>query len=250
MKLLLDIGNTRLKWAWWDHGLKPGGAQAHAGHSPEAVLAAIDLKLMPTEIWAASVAAPVLRAAVEDWAMRHSALTVRWVKSQPFACGVHNAYAQADRLGVDRWLAVIGAYHRARGAACVVDAGTALTLDAVDARGRHLGGLIAPGLSTQRQSLRSHTQVRADEPDQTLEWLGRDTDHAVAWGSLHGIVGLIERVYAGICREHGTITPFITGGEASRLLPHLGADWVIAPQLVLEGLARVATESGGSPKPA
>ncbi|MGH8454861.1 MAG: type III pantothenate kinase [Nevskiales bacterium] len=251
MKLLLDIGNSRLKWAWWDQGLKPGGAQTHVGQSPEAVLAAIDLRLMPTQIWAASVAAPILRAALEAWAMRHCNVPVRWVHSQSSACGVHNAYARPERLGVDRWLAVIAAYHRVRGAAFVVDAGTALTVDAVDTRGRHLGGLIAPGLGTQRQSLHKSTQLRASTPEGRADWLGADTDMAVAWGTLHGVIGFVERVYTGIRREHGDIVanilPIITGGEASLLLPYLGPEWVAAPDLVLEGLAHVAVEAEATP---
>jgi len=247
MKLLLDVGNSCLKWAWWDHGLKPGGAVAHAGRSPEAALDAIDLRLMPSEVWAASVAAPVLRAALEAWAMRHLNLSVNWASSQRSACGVHNAYAQPERLGVDRWLAVIAAYHNIGGAAFVADAGTALTLDAVDSKGRHLGGLIAPGLGTQRRSLHGSTQVRVDAPQGRAEWLGADTDTAVAWGTLHGSIGLIERIYAGILREHAPITPLITGGEAPLLLPYLGSEWMTSPDLVLEGLARVAMEANRPP---
>jgi type III pantothenate kinase len=242
MKLLLDIGNTRLKWGWWDHDLKSGGAVVHAGRSPEAVLDAVNLKLLPTEIWAASVAAPALRAAVGDWAQRCCNVTPRWVASTASACGVRCAYAQPEKLGVDRWLSVIAAYHRAGGAACVVDAGTALTLDVVDARGQHLGGLIAPGLGTQRQSLRKETQLRVQEAQDSPTWLASDTDTAVAWGTLHAVIGLIERVLAGIPREQAGLARLLTGGEAEQLLPHLGAGWILAPHLVLEGLARVAQE--------
>jgi type III pantothenate kinase len=159
------------------------------------------------------------------------------------ACGVRSAYAQPEKLGVDRWLSVIAAYHRAAGAACVVDAGTALTLGVVDARGQHLGGLIAPGLGTQRRSLRKETQVRAQDGQDSLAWLGTDTDMAVAWGTLHGVLGLIERVYAGIWREHEGIVPILTGGEAEILRPYLDPAWQLAPDLVLEGLARVALEA-------
>lgn len=247
MKLLLDVGNSRLKWAWWEHGLKPGGAVAHTGHSPEAALDAMDLRLMPSEVWAANVAAPGMRAALEAWALQHFNIPVRWVSSQRSACGVRNAYEQPEKLGVDRWLAVIAAYHQIGGAAFVVDAGTALTVDAVDVEGQHLGGLIAPGLTTQRQSVRSQTQVRARPPEGHAEWLGADTDSAVAWGTFHGVLGLIERVCAGIRRDHAPITPVITGGESPLLLPYLGSEWISAPDLVLEGLARVAMEANNSP---
>ena len=243
MRLLLDAGNTRLKWAWWDHGFKPGGTVVHAGRSPQAVMDAIDLKLVPKQVWVANVAAPTLHAAIEDWAQRQYNVMPRWVVSQATACGVHSAYAQPEKLGVDRWLALIAAYHRVHGAAIVVDAGTALTLDVVDARGQHLGGLIAPGLGTQRQSLWKGTQVRADTAQGPVHWLANHTDAAVAWGTLQGVLGLIERVYAAIRSEHAGIVPIMTGGEATQLMPHLDSGWQWVPDLVLEGLARIATEA-------
>ncbi|HXG29348.1 MAG TPA: type III pantothenate kinase [Nevskiales bacterium] len=246
MKLLFDIGNTRLKWAWWDQTLQSGGARVHAGHSPQAVLEALELERKPAELWVASVAAPALHAAIEGWAQTRWGLVPHWVSSGAAACGVRNAYAQPARLGVDRWLAMIAAYRRARGAVFVVDAGTALTIDVVGAGGQHCGGLIAPGLATQRQSLRQVTQVRAGDPAQAPGWLGIDTDTAVSWGTLHGVLGLIDRVLAGIRREHAAITPFITGGDAAALQPLLAGEWLLAPDLVLEGLACVASESKGS----
>jgi type III pantothenate kinase len=247
MRLLLDIGNTRLKWAWWDQALKPGGALVHTGRPPRAVLEALDLKLKPDELWVASVAAPELRAAIGDWAQTRWGRVPHWVSSSATACGVRNAYAQPERLGVDRWLAMIGAWRRAQAAVYVVDAGTALTLDVVDAGGQHRGGLIAPGLETQRLSLRRGTQVRASDPGLGPGWLASDTDAAVSWGSLHGVLGLIERVLAGISHEHAAIVPFITGGDAARLRPLLTGEWALAPDLVLEGLACVAAESASTP---
>lgn len=242
MKLLLDAGNTRLKWAWWDHGFRPGGAVVHAGRSPEAALAALDLKLLPTEVWAAGVASPAVHAAMEDWAQRCNQLTPRWVTTAASACGVRCAYRNPDKLGVDRWLSLIAAFHRVRGAACVVDAGTALTLDVVDAHGQHLGGLIAPGLGAQRRGLRRETQVRSREARDAPTWLARDTDSAVAWGTLHAVIGLIERVHARVSVSVPDMACLITGGEAEQLLPHLGDGWAFEPHLVLEGLARIANE--------
>lgn len=241
MKLLFDIGNSRLKWAWWKQGLKAGGALTHAGQSPEKVLEALDAGIRPDEVWAASVAAPGLRQGLEAWVMRHHALPVRWVVSQAEACGVRNAYAQPEKLGVDRWLAMIAARRRAAGAVFVVDAGTALTLDVVDAQGSHRGGLIAPGLDTQRRSLLSHTQLRAVPFAGLPAWLGTDTDMAVTWGALHGAIGMIMRVHEAICSEHPGITSIITGGDAHWLLPYLGPDWQHLPELVLEGLGHVAS---------
>ncbi len=253
MKLLLDIGNSRVKWAMSNADLGPGHALEHAGRTLEAALAEISLPAGPREVWVASVASLDQRAAVEAWANRQFGLPVRWVASEAFACGVRNAYANPERLGVDRWLAVIAGHARLQAGdqavALVVDAGTALTLDAVDRAGQHLGGLIAPGLLTQRQSVRRQTQVRANETRATRPGLlGQDTDSAVAWGTYHGVIALIERIHAGICREHPSVLPLITGGDAQQLHADLASAWCLIPDLVLEGLHRVALEAQESPK--
>lgn len=245
MRLLLDIGNSRLKWTLSGSGWLPGTAIAHAGRALEAALNEISPKTAPTELWVASVTNADLRVTVEAWARQQFGLAVHWAESQGSACGVRNAYAEPRRLGVDRWLAVIAGHARLQAVdsavALVVDAGTALTLDVVDRNGLHRGGLIAPGLATQRQSVRSQTQVRAyvSKPLHPA-LLGQDTDSAVAWGTYHGAIGLIERIYAGICREYPSVLPLITGGDACLLHADLGTGWQMAPDLVLEGLQELA----------
>lgn len=243
MKLLLDIGNSRLKWARAEQGLQPSGAISHLGKSFANALDAIEVKAPPAEIRAACVAAPEIRQAVEFWAKARFGLPVNWAVSQAEAYGVRNGYTKVEQLGVDRWLAVIAAFHRAKGAALVVDAGTALTLDVVTADGQHLGGLIAPGLMTQRQSLRNQTQLRVTEKESAITWLAQDTDRAIALGTTHGALGLIERVRAGICAEQGSMSFFLTGGEAEQLAPLIGAEWQLVPLLVLEGLALLSPGS-------
>lgn len=243
MKLLLDIGNSRLKWASLDPELQAGDAIAHTGRSFAEVLDSIETKLAPTEIRAACVAAPETRHAVSSWAQARFGISVLWARSQASAAGVRNGYINPGQLGVDRWLAVIAAFHRARGAAFVVDAGTALTIDAVTADGRHLGGLIAPGVATQRQGLRNQTQLRASHEDGPMAWLAQDTDQAIALGTIHGPIGLIQRVCAAIYAEHVGMSLFLTGGEAVLLASELGAEWQLAPHMVLEGLALLPPES-------
>jgi len=248
MKLLLDIGNSRLKWAFLNPELQAGDAIAHAGSAFARILDTIRPEAAPTEIRAACVASPDICHAVESWARLRFALPVHWARSQVSVAGVRNGYADPGQLGVDRWLAVIAAFHRAHGAAFVVDAGTALTIDVVTAGGQHLGGLIAPGVATQRRSLRNQTQLRASHEDASMAWLAEDTDRAIALGTIHGQIGLIERVRAGIFAEHGDMSLFLTGGEAPRLASELSMKWQYAPQLVLEGLALLPPESFSLPK--
>lgn len=239
MKLLLDIGNTRIKWAWLAaDGLQSGGAAVHAGQSLDHVLESIELSQRPDAVCAASVAGPTLNAAVEHWAEGRKQ-TVRWVRSTAAACGVRNAYAQPERLGVDRWLAVIAGYHRAGGAAFIVDAGTALTVDVVDAEGHHQGGLIGPGIGTMRASIFGSTQIQAAPLAEDPQILAQGTDDAIAWGTFVAALGFIERAYTQACSRYGNLPAYITGGEAPLLSAQLPSDWFIAPDLVLEGLARV-----------
>jgi len=130
------------------------------------------------------------------------------------------------------------AWSEACGAACVASAGTALTFDAVDAQGQHLGGVIAPGLLTMQQAVLGATRFAAAGPAQDYsEGLGRDTEACVRQGALHAGAGLVERLAA---RHGGGARCLLTGGDAERLLPHLGGSWSLRPNLVMEGLLAYA----------
>ncbi len=243
MKLLLDIGNTRIKAAF-DDGQGIGKSQAimHSGQIPRESLEEITIDTPPKEIWVACVAGPVMQEVVLKWADECWDVEPDFVTTEAQACGVNNAYSKPNTLGVDRWLAIIAAHHRGKGPACVVDAGTCLTLDVVDAKGRHLGGLIAPGVASQRDAVWGRTQVRARTQDGELGVLADSTDDAVSFGTLHGPLGLIERVCAQLPVSKEPMRHLITGGETALLLPYLEG-WEAAPDLVLEGLAILARAS-------
>lgn len=243
MNLLLDIGNTRIKAASEnEQRLSAVQAVVHAGVSIDEALATLHFDALPQSVWVSCVAGPVVQAAVIAWAERTWGLQPCFVATEATACGVVNAYAEAGNLGVDRWLAVIAAHHRAAGAACVVDAGTCLTFDAVNAQGQHLGGLIAPGVTSQRSAVWGRTQVRAHTQDLQLDALAASTNDAVSFGTLHGPLGLIERVLAQVNADLDAEQLLLTGGEAVLLLPHLEG-WEWAPDLVLEGLAVLANQN-------
>lgn len=240
MKLLLDIGNTRLKVAGTEgKGFVDSVAIEHAGGRLTEALEEVASRHAPEEIWVACVAGPQLQEAVQCWADERWGLEPRFVSTTAQACGVVNAYAQPENLGVDRWLAVIAAHRRGQGAVCVVDAGTCLTVDVVDASGRHLGGLIAPGVNNQRAAVWGRTQVRARMQDCDLMPLADNTDDAVGFGTLHSSLGLIERVLAQLETALPIERRLLTGGEAALLLPYL-TGWEQVPDLVLEGLAALA----------
>lgn len=248
MDLLLDIGNTSLKWATFDGAeLSPMGSARHHGALPVDVLAAWDDltgidRLLLGRVGPAAVEAAVLRVAETCWGPR-----VERVATSAGAFGVRVAYAEPARLGVDRFLALIGALHIAGPdnadavPRLIVDAGTAITYDLLDADGTHRGGLILPGIGAMRETLFAGTQIPRYEPaDVTQPWAA-DTAEAIAAASIQAPAALAERLHGRLAGGTGK-TPLLllTGGDAERLLPALAVPSVLVPDLVLRGLARFA----------
>lgn len=245
MNLLVDIGNSAIKWGSSDGGrqLVTGRAE-HAGRKPGELLAELWAGLgRPERVLCASVAGEAWSDALRIWCGTHWQLAPEFVSSEADRAGVHNGYREPGRLGVDRWMALLGAWHAWGGPACIIDAGTALTIDALDADGRHLGGLIMPGVELMRRSLFSNTQGISDEAPGEAALLGTDTRAAVTGGTLFAAVAGIERVVADLQQALGPALQLVlTGGEAGRLLPLLRGSYRHDPDLVLRGLAVIAGE--------
>jgi len=245
--LLLDIGNTRLKW-----GLLDNGAIHRTGHiSQERVhedgLTALTSKLprRVDTVFASNVAGVSFATRLSGVIGMHCNCDVHFVHSSASACGVTNSYRQPRRLGVDRWVAMIGAWSEFESSCLVVDAGTAVTIDAIDKTGQHLGGQILPGVSLMAQALASKT---SDIPDTSrrsarrangIGMFARNTGGAVAYGALNAIVGAIERARDIMFSEGHSPELVLTGGDASRILSSLGTEPNHRPHLVLQGLARM-----------
>ncbi|WP_445571249.1 pantothenate kinase [Pseudomonas sp. E102] len=166
---------------------------------------------------------------------------VRAVPAREMA-GVTNGYEEYDRLGLDRWLALLGGFHLASGACLVLDFGTAVTADFVAADGEHLGGFICPGMPLMRNQLRTHTRrIRYDDTaaERAHETLapGRATVEAVERGCMLMLRGFVltqlelARQYWGQDFE-----VFLTGGDAS-LVVGVVPQAKVAPDLVFVGLA-------------
>jgi len=156
--------------------------------------------------------------------------------------GVRNGYREYQRLGLDRWLAVLGAYHVAGKACLVLDLGTAVTSDFVAADGEHLGGFICPGVPLMRNQLRTHTRrIRYDDvaAEAALQVLapGRSTVEAVERGCYLMLRGFVQ-TQLELAREYWGegFEVFLTGGDAplvEKILP--GAR--VMSDLVFIGLA-------------
>jgi type III pantothenate kinase len=254
--LLVDIGNTRIKWAPLV-GRRVGRqrAAAHAGWTAQHFVRQLYGGRPPQRVVVVSVArAPVERAFV---AATHAACGAgpEFVRSERSRCGVTNGYREVWRLGADRWVALIGARASLRRprAACVVDAGTAITLDLLDADGRHRGGAIVPGPDLMVSSLlqdtggirrRAGTTAVAAAAARAL--FARATREAVAAGALHASAAAIDRACALGARALGArraLPLVLTGGAAAALRPLLATRQVQeVPDLVLRGLAAIVAE--------
>lgn len=236
MILLLDIGNSRLKWALADgRRVRASVARSHGGR-PSDLLATMKLPRVDS-IWIAHVMGAAHERDITHALRVRTRIKPRFARSEARRAGLRVAYRDPSRLGVDRFLSMLALWTQARRAFCVANAGTALTFDAVDARGRHLGGLIAPGLATAYQAVLGATRFDlALKPSDFTRGLGTDTDGCVRQGVLHECVGLIEHAARNVRKR----ARFIGGGDAQVLLQYLSQGWKARPDLVLEGLLAYA----------
>lgn len=251
MILLLDAGNSRLKWAILRNGhFEHGGVLEQTGDAVKELASAAWGELdAPESVLVANVAGEPLRRALNSWMRRHWKLTPDYVVACAEQFGIRNAYAEPGRLGVDRWLALLAARELFQGPLCVIDCGTALTIDVLAQDDRHLGGLIIPGLQLMRDALVGRAEAIREQMRQAsheqVRLLGADTGSAVVGGTLYAEIAVIDRIFADLRAELGNgLRCILTGGDAPRLQPLLSASTHHEADLVLRGLARVARVEG------
>lgn len=239
MLLCLDAGNSRLKY-----GLHDAGRWRAHGAIDHAALDDLPARLphAPRRIVACNVAGAASAARIAALAAR-LAVPLDWLESGPAACGVTSGYDNPRQLGADRWAALIGARALHAGAAVVVMAGTATTIDALDATGRFRGGLILPGLGLMRSTLAENTAGLPQARGRYRE-LATNTDDAIASGALHATFGAIARVRASLGGEASCL---LSGGAADELAARIPPPLVRIEYLVLEGLARYGDDRAASP---
>ena len=256
--LLFDIGNTRVKWGVLDDGsLRRTGAVRHA----DLKTAGFDplTRRLPRKVdgvLASNVAGAGFAKRIARAVGIHCDTDVRFVTSRKDGYGITSAYRRPRTLGVDRWIAMLAARAEFRTALCIVDAGTAITIDALDRSGRHLGGQIIPGLGLMGSALRSDTsdigaaKRGTRDPEAGAPLFGDSTDKAIAYGALNAVCGAIERAARQLKSLGQRPKTVLTGGDASRILRQLdGAPShrpthqpIHRPNLVLQGLA-IMTQS-------
>jgi type III pantothenate kinase len=234
--LQLDLGNSALKWRCWG----PEGALARGSLPVAGPLSLPELSGAPQDVWVASVAGPAANAELVDLVSQRWQLGAWFAQSEAFSLGVTNSYQEPSRMGVDRWLAMIAAWHRIGDAFCVVDAGSALTIDFVDASGCHRGGYIVPGVAMMERSLLGETaRVRFDEAPRDRMVPGTSTESAVFNGLQLAQVGAIALALDRFGQGEALVFTGGTGRQAQRLLAR-GGDFV--EDLVLDGLSLLGGE--------
>jgi type III pantothenate kinase len=236
--LCLDAGNTRIKWgihedgAWLASGaIATSDSQrlAQAWQNAPAVRHAI----------ASNVAGAKVQADLER-ACAAPAIVLRTIRAEARQLGVVNGYRDPSQLGSDRWAALVAAHHAERGHKLVVNAGTALTVDALADDGQFLGGLIVPGPALMRRSL-DHGTARLRLTDGAFEPFPRSTPDAITSGAIQACAGAVARFAEAMARRG--LAPariVLSGGAAAEIAPHLSIAVAIHENLVLDGLARIA----------
>jgi len=247
MIAVIDIGNTRLKWAIADeHGLSQADSTIHVDGLEAAVDALVEaLPRGVRRALAVNVAGRAVGARIAG-ALGARACATTFVAAEAERFGIRIAYAEPASLGADRWVAMLAAHESTPGAVCVIQAGTAVTFDALDASGQHLGGLILPSPRLMADSLRRNTArigpAWFDAPRAPgLGVLGASTREAVARGAMLAIGAALDRAVAVVRAEtEPAAQVLMTGGDAERLRPWLETDVLFSADLVLAGLAYMA----------
>lgn len=247
--LLVDIGNSRIKWALLDGtSLGKGRAAVHSGwRSGDYVRRLFTSARAPGRAVVASVAGPRVRRAFAT-AARRAGVAAHFVAVPRRAGGVTVGYAEPWRLGVDRFAAVVGAHEILGGVpVCVVGVGTAMTIDLVDGDGRHRGGVIVPApdlmmetLLTQTYGIRRRAQGGAAGGTGIF---GRSTRDAIERGARYAAAALVDRAVEEASGPLGR-EPLVvlTGGDAGAVRPLVRSRCIAVPDLVLRGLAVLARE--------
>lgn len=246
MTLLVDIGNSRVKWAHIQGGaLTDRGETAYLRGAVLEVFNNHWLKFeAPQRVFVSSVAGPAVSETLSLWAAQYWACPVVFITAEAHAFGVTSAYEAAEQLGADRWASLIAAYRNFKPPVCVVDCGTAITIDVLAARGKHLGGLIVPGLTLMRRSLSDHTGGIREVVSGNVSLLARNTRDGVTAGTLYAAVAVIDRVVSDVEAElQAHVSCVLSGGDARSLAPLLARHVVCEPDLVLQGLAVMAEAS-------
>lgn len=245
MILLVDAGNTRIKWIVWENSeIVRRGHLCHHGIEPHLLGQQLwDELQRPSRVLIASVAGAELEQALKAWINHAWELDLEFARPQVSAFGVKNAYPHPAQMGTDRWVGLIGAKVRRLLPCCIIDCGTAITIDALAAAGGHQGGVIFPGQHLMRASLYRDTRRIPEAAEGQATVFGKNTKDCVWGGTFYAVAAAIE----GICERMeaamtGNVQRVLTGGDAERLLPYLQSHYRLENDLLFYGLLATVGE--------
>ena len=245
--LLLDAGNTRVKWGILENGdIRRTGNIAQdriREHGLQALTTRIPRQV--DEVFASNVAGAGFATRLSGVVGAHCGCDVHFARSAKRGWGLTNRYAQPRRMGVDRWVAMVGAWAEVGAACLVVDAGTAVTIDAIDDSGRHLGGQIIAGVAAMAGALAKATsdipliKAGSGRAGRDLGMFAGSTAAAVREGAQNAVAGAVDRAIRVMQSNAYSPVVVLTGGDASRILDGLSEAPLHRPHLVLQGLAHM-----------
>ena len=241
MILAIDAGNSRVKWGWHDGQSWSSIATvsliefaASSDHINPFSVTHED----PQRIVISNVAGEGAHQLLVNWTSIFDAEPL-WLRAEAERCGVKNGYEQPERLGPDRWAALIAARAVHNGPCLVVNAGTATTVDMLAGDGRFLGGAILPGVELMRFVLHEHTG-RLPIEEGRLRDAPRNTLDAIETGCRHAQAGAVERLYRVFRDVASAPLCIVAGGAGRSLVDQLTMPRRYIENLVLDGLARIA----------
>lgn len=245
MTLDIDIGNTRLKWRCGDQR----GFLSTSGLDVSALGQSWGALERPASVRIVSVASHEAEGLLAQYCQQQWGLPLCKAETRPKQAGVVNSYQNYTTMGADRWLAMLAGFHRQPGGCCVVDCGSAVTIDYVDADGRHLGGYIAPGLRLMRKGLLGNTRQIHLPMESSERWdtrPGCSTAEAVGHGIELMLAALAERVVRD-CESYlnNEAALLVTGGDGAAFIAAAGRG-ELCPDLVLDGLDWALPRAEGS----
>lgn len=247
MILLVDIGNSQIKWTTIQS--KVLADSQHFSRPKTGIKAALNKAWKSLDdieaVFVSNVAGDKIAAQLTEWSDKQWQLTPVFVQSEKRRFGVTNAYEQPETLGVDRWLAIVAGRQHARQVTCVIDCGTAITVDIVTEKGQHQGGLIVPGLSLMKKMLTDNTDALSNVTQESeFNLLATNTHSAIQAGTLYMVTATLENLINDLQQNFTDEVRFlITGGDAEELIPLMPQPLIHEPDLVLKGLAQYARQN-------
>lgn len=240
MILAVDAGNSRVKWALHDgRGFVRDGWVMHA--DIDALDAQWSSLPAPSAIVIANVAGDGIGQRLRKSSGRWKTAP-RWAFSARSQAGVSNRYDEPSQLGIDRWAALIGARRLSSDPCVVVNAGTAMTVDALTAKGEFIGGIIVPGFDLMHEALAAHT-ARLSAERGNFTSFPRTTRDAITSGAIQALCGAVERMrIAMLVAGHQDPVLIFSGGAGELVASHMDRPVRVVDKLVLEGLVQIALE--------